>query len=83
MLRQRGSTVSGLKSDLIIRGRLAEPWAPGGSNEVLQENQQEIIKGPLFSLTRTHLNKRGSIINAKQREAISPLQLTEATMSAF
>jgi hypothetical protein len=42
MLRQRGLPVSGKKSDLIMRLRLAEAWAPGGSTEESKENQEKI-----------------------------------------
>jgi hypothetical protein len=43
MLRQRGLPVSGKKSDLIMRLRLAEAWAaPGGSTEESKINQVKI-----------------------------------------
>ena len=42
MLRQRGLPVSGKKSDLIMRLRLAEAWAPGGSTGESKENQVKI-----------------------------------------
>jgi hypothetical protein len=48
MLRQRGLPVSGKKSDLVMRLRLAEAWAPGGSNEESKENQENVTDN--FSL---------------------------------